>query len=319
MINMKKLEPVDLIDTKEFRRALGNFATGVTVMTAQNSQGERVGMTANSFNSVSLDPALILWSIDKHSTSYRVFTEATHFAVNVLAATQIELSNRFARRSEDKFAGVTFELGYGQAPILQHCSATFECEKYAVHDGGDHWIMLGRVLRFTDHGRAPLVFHQGAYSAVMPHPSLNQKPILTAYDAAELDQQARLHHNIYYLLTQAVRAYQNEYLPVQLSSGFRTSEARLLMLLESKHSMALAEIANAAAMPMHEIEQASIILVEQGLLDIDQDSYALTESGQQAAHSLFILAEQHQTRVFAKYSAEERDVFKRILKDLIGL
>ena len=94
------------LDPKAFRRALGNFATGVTIMTAQNAQGERVGVTANSFNSVSLDPALILWSIDKNSSSYRIFAEATHFAVNILSAAQIELSNKFARRAEDKFAGV---------------------------------------------------------------------------------------------------------------------------------------------------------------------------------------------------------------------
>lgn len=319
MISMKKLEPIDLIDTKEFRRALGNFATGVTVMTAQNSQGERVGMTANSFNSVSLDPALILWSIDKQSASYRVFAEASHFAVNVLAATQIELSNRFARRSEDKFSGVAFELGYGQAPVLQHCSATFECEKYAVHDGGDHWIMLGRVLRFSDHGRAPLVFHQGAYSAVMPHPSLTQTPILTEQDATGIGASGRLHHNISYLLTQAVRAYQNEYLPVQLSSGFRTSEARLLMLLEARQQLTLAELVTEAAMPAQELEQASAILLEQGLLLVDHAGYVLTDRGQHAAQLLFKLAEQHQAQVFDQYSAAERDVFKRILKDLIGI
>lgn len=91
----------EVIDPMAFRRALGNFATGVTIMTAQTSSGERVGVTANSFNSVSLDPALVLWSIDKKSSSYRIFEEATHFGVNILSAAQIELSNRFARRSED--------------------------------------------------------------------------------------------------------------------------------------------------------------------------------------------------------------------------
>ena len=311
------MEIVDLIDTKEFRRALGNFATGVTVMTAQNSQGERVGMTANSFNSVSLDPALILWSIDKHSASYRIFAEASHFAVNVLSAAQIELSNHFARRSEDKFAGIIFESGYGQAPLLSHCSASFECEKYAIHDGGDHWIMLGRVLRFSDHGRAPLVYHQGAYSTVMPHPSLNQQAVTLESTAKETA--SRLQHNMYYLLTQAVRAYQNDYLPLQLSSGFRTSEARLLMILVEHSALPLAEIVSEAAMPLHEIEQASAILMEQGLLKVEQEIYALTEQGQQAAHLLFTLAEQHQSQVFAKYNAQERDAFKRILQDLISI
>lgn len=317
MGTINTMEIVDLIDSKEFRRALGNFATGVTVMTAQNSQGERVGMTANSFNSVSLDPALILWSIDKTSASYRIFAEASHFAVNVLSAAQIQLSNHFARRSEDKFAGIVFESGYGQAPLLPHCSASFECKKYAIHDGGDHWIILGQVLRFSDHGRAPLLYHQGAYSAVMPHPSLNQQPLSHEQQAAMGIN--RLQHNMHYLLTQAVRAYQNNYLPLQLSSGFRTSEARLLMILVEHSVLSLTEMIAEAAMPQHEIEQASAILIEQGLLKIEQAFYTLTEQGQQAAHLLFTLAEQHQNQVFAQYNAEERDAFKRILQDLIRI
>lgn len=97
-------------DPRAFRRALGNFATGVTIMTAAFA-GKRVGVTANSFNSVSLDPALILWSIDKRSTSYEVFEAASHFAVNILAADQIDLSNQFARPSDDKFAGIEVEQG----------------------------------------------------------------------------------------------------------------------------------------------------------------------------------------------------------------
>ena len=94
---MNVLQQIDefTVDPLQFRRALGNFATGVTIVTAQNAQGEKVGVTANSFNSVSLDPPLILWSIDKKSSSFSVFEQATHFAVNILSGTQIELSNRF--------------------------------------------------------------------------------------------------------------------------------------------------------------------------------------------------------------------------------
>ncbi len=318
MDNTKTMEIVDLIDSKELRRALGNFATGVTIMTAQNSQGERVGMTANSFNSVSLDPALILWSIDKNSASYRIFAEASHFAVNVLSATQIHLSNHFARRSEDKFAGIAFDTGYGQAPLLPHCSATFECEKYAIHDGGDHWIILGRVLRFADYGRAPLLYHQGAYSAVMPHPSLKPQALVSEQKQEHAPQQ-RLQQNIYYLLTQAVRAYQNDYLPLQLSSGFRTSEARLLMILYEKTTLTLPEIIAEAAIPRHEIEQASTMLTEQALLRVEQNIFTLTVQGQQAAHALLSLAEQHQQRVFSQYNAQQCEDFKRILQDLIAM
>ncbi len=156
-------------DSRAFRRALGNFAAGVTVITAADASGRKVGVTANSFNSVSLDPPLVLWSIDKRSGSHAVFEAAGHFAVNVLAADQIDLSNTFARPSEDRFAGIEHETGEGGAPLLPGCSARFRCEKFQQIDGGDHWILIGRVLAFDDLGHAPLLYHQGAYSRVLPH------------------------------------------------------------------------------------------------------------------------------------------------------
>lgn len=302
------------LDPKAFRRALGNFATGVTIMTAQNSQGERVGVTANSFNSVSLDPALILWSIDKNSSSYRIFAEATHFAVNILSAAQIELSNKFARRAEDKFAGVEYDVGAGNSPVLKNCSAVFECEKFNIVEGGDHWIIIGKVIQFHDHGRSPLLYHQGAYSAVLPHPSLNTK---AAPDESVFP--GRLYDNMYYLLTQAVRAYQNDYQPKQLASGFRTSEARLLLVLESKTATCKSDLQREVAMPIHEIEQATEILAQKGLLLDTGHSYELTAQGNACAHMLYKIAESHQEEVFTQYSAEDRELFKKMLKDLIGI
>ncbi|MEG0047513.1 MAG: flavin reductase family protein, partial [Comamonas sp.] len=157
-------ETATAFDSRAFRRALGNFATGVTVVTAAGPSGRKVGVTANSFNSVSLEPALILWSIDKRSTSHEVFEEASHFAVNILAADQIELSNNFARPKDDRFAGIDYQEGAGGAPLLADCSARFQCEKFQQLDGGDHWILVGKVVAFDDFGRSPLLYHQGAYS-----------------------------------------------------------------------------------------------------------------------------------------------------------
>lgn len=311
---MNTLTRTDVLDVKAFRRALGNFATGVTIMTAQNAAGERVGVTANSFNSVSLDPALILWSIDKNSSSFSVFEQASHFAVNILSATQIDLSNQFARRGEDKFAAVEFGLGDVGSPLFKNCSAAFECEKYDILEGGDHWIILGKVVNFHDYGRSPLLYHQGAYSAVLPHPSLNMK--------AELGEDifpGRLYHNMYYLLTQAVRAYQNDYQPKQLASGFRTSEARLLLVLESKTVLNKTELLHEVAMPIREIDQATEILAQKGLLIDEGDHYVLTAAGNAAAQMLYHIAESHQTDVFQKYTADERELFKKMLKDLIGI
>ena len=121
-------------DSRAFRRALGNFATGVTVVTAAAPGGRTVGVTANSFNSVSLEPPLILWSLDKRSSSLAVFEAASHFAVNILAADQIELSNNFAKPREDRFAGIEHRAGEGGAPLLADCAACFQCERHQLCD-----------------------------------------------------------------------------------------------------------------------------------------------------------------------------------------
>ncbi len=178
-------------DPRAFRRALGNFATGVTIMTAA-VDGRKVGVTANSFNSVSLDPALILWSIDKRSTSYEVFNDASHFAVNILAADQIDLSNQFARPKDDKFVGIECEEGAGGAPLFSDCAARFQCAMHQQVDGGDHWILIGKVIAFDDFGRSPLLYHQGAYSSVLPHPRLVSRPEGSRKSAF----QGRLSHNL---------------------------------------------------------------------------------------------------------------------------
>jgi len=303
-----------VFDSKAFRRALGNFATGVTIMTAKNAGGQKVGVTANSFNSVSLDPPLILWSIDKRSSSYEVFAEASHFAVNILSADQIEISNKFARSKDDKYANVDFELGAGQAPILKECSAVFECERFNIVEGGDHWIIIGRVVNFQDNGRSPLLYHQGAYSSVLPHPSVNVK----ATTPAEFFP-GRLYDNMYYLLTQAVRSYTNDYQPKQLASGFRTSEARLLLVLESKTATSKDDLQREVAMPIREIEQATEILVRKGLMIDTGHSYELTEQGKESAQMLYKIAESHQKDVFGQYTDEDKALFKRMLKDLIGI
>jgi 3-hydroxy-9,10-secoandrosta-1,3,5(10)-triene-9,17-dione monooxygenase reductase component len=151
-------------DPKAFRGALSAFATGVTIVTTRDQEGRDVGLTANSFNSVSLDPPLILWSLSRTAMSLPAFTDNDHFAVHVLAADQDALSHRFASRGIDKFAGLQFGRGAGGVPLLDDCSARFECRKAFTYDGGDHAIFVGEVLGFHDFGRPPLIFHAGRYA-----------------------------------------------------------------------------------------------------------------------------------------------------------
>lgn len=156
-------------DSHEFRDALGCFPTGVAVVTAPDGAGDFVGVTANSFNSVSLDPPLVLWSLAKTSHSYGAFVEGGWFAINILCSTQVDLSRRFASRGTDKFAGVEVTRGLGGVALLPGCAARFQCRTYAIYEGGDHEIFVGEVLDFDYSGRPPLVFHRGDYARAVRH------------------------------------------------------------------------------------------------------------------------------------------------------
>jgi flavin reductase (DIM6/NTAB) family NADH-FMN oxidoreductase RutF len=151
-------------DCRAFRDALGSFATGVTVVTAQAANGEPIGLTVSSFNSVSLDPPLILWSLSGSSPNLEAFRSASHYSINVLAVTQQQISDRFAARGGNRFAGLALRKGSNGVPLLEGCCSWFECSNEAQHAGGDHLIFVGRVTRFAqDDTQVPLIFHGGAY------------------------------------------------------------------------------------------------------------------------------------------------------------
>ena len=157
-------------DARALRGALGAFATGVTVITTRDAAGEPVGNTASSFNSVSLDPPLILWSLRKSAYSYKTFLAAGHFAVNVLADDQEPLSVRFAQTSVNKWEGVEYETSSTGLPLLPGAIAVFECKSAYTYQGGDHVIIVGEVLRCRhDPDRKPLIFWRGNYHNLIVH------------------------------------------------------------------------------------------------------------------------------------------------------
>ena len=157
-----------MLDTKTFRAALSSFATGVTVVTTQDKAGQAVGMTASSFNSLSLNPPLILWSVTKTTGSAQAFVECAHFCINVLGADQAALSDHFARSGTDKFTTVPTENGLGNCQKINGAAAHFECRMWAIYEGGDHWIVVGQVERFTTTNRDGLVFARGRYALARP-------------------------------------------------------------------------------------------------------------------------------------------------------
>ncbi len=153
----------------EFRSALGMFATGVTIVTARAADGQCVGLTANSFNSVSLSPPLVLWSLSQAATSMAAFRQGSHYAINILAANQQALAQQFATRGVDRFANVDFVLGESGAPLLAGAVATFECFNRSRYTEGDHVIFVGEVERCSHQvGMAPLLYHGGKFYTEHP-------------------------------------------------------------------------------------------------------------------------------------------------------
>ena len=156
------------LDRRDFRSALGCFPTGVCLVTTMGPGGRPEGMTINSFTSVSLDPPMVLWSLARTATCAGVFRDAEYFAINVLAASDAQLSSHFAKPGADKFAAYAnrFSGGLGGVPLLEGAVATFECHSRYRKYGGDHIILIGVVERYTHSERAPLVFHRGKYAAI---------------------------------------------------------------------------------------------------------------------------------------------------------
>lgn len=154
--------------SRRFRDALGMFATGITVVTSRTPAGEPIGLTVNSFNSVSLDPPLIVWSLSNDLPNRSLFEACEYYAINVLAEDQADLSQRFAGRMGDKFAGLEIEHGPDGVPLLKGCCARFVCRNTVRHAGGDHVVFISEVVNFDRDERAPLLYFSGSYRRLAP-------------------------------------------------------------------------------------------------------------------------------------------------------
>ena len=153
----------------DFRAALAMFATGVTIVTARGVDGEPIGLTANSFNSVSIVPPLVLWSLSRQAGSLPGFARGSHYAINILAADQLALAHRFASKDLDRFEGVACSTGAGGAPLIDGAAAVFECFNRSRYEEGDHVIFVGEVERCARREAAqPLIFHGGRYFTELP-------------------------------------------------------------------------------------------------------------------------------------------------------
>ncbi|MFM0415748.1 MULTISPECIES: flavin reductase family protein [Paraburkholderia] len=176
------------MEIKKFRNALGCFVTGVTIVTTRDLYGKPVGVTANSFSSVSLDPPLVLWSLAKASYSFPAFSSCDAFCVHVLAEGQEAIATQFAKGSNDKFANVNIKDGFGSVPVIDNYMVRFDCSIYNRYDGGDHIIIVGEVVDFVvDNNKNPLAFYKGSFK----NPAYNcVRAILPASDGGVTENNA---------------------------------------------------------------------------------------------------------------------------------
>ena len=301
-------------DPKAFRRALGNFATGVTIITTVGPDGEKIGVTASSFNSLSMDPPLVLWSSMKEARSCAAFEQASHFAVNILASDQMDMSNHFARQQDDKFAGYDWEEGLGGAPIFPNCAGRFQCETYDKLDGGDHWIFVGKVIEFDDFGRAPLCFHQGSYSMVFGHPGASVKPTV---EASKLPDTGRMGNHKFFMMLRAIRSYQDRYQPKVTALDVNLIESRNLLVMSEIPGLSAEQLAIHVNAPIEEVDAALANLTNRGMVVKQGDGYSTTEKGEAKAHECWEVAAAHADDTFGKFTDAQMETFTTVLKGLL--
>ncbi|MES0874001.1 flavin reductase [Sinimarinibacterium thermocellulolyticum] len=301
-------------DTTEFRKALGTFATGVTIITARAGDGTPIGLTANSFNSVSLDPPLVLWSLANNAMSFEAFRAATHWAVHVLGADQEELSGRFARRGVDKFAGLEIEDGVGGVPLLRGCAARFECRTASQYQGGDHLIFIGEVLRFDRDEAAPLVFHGGKYAHATRRDPPDMKP-RSAHLAGSFGEDF-----LGYLLGRSHFRFFAQIRPFLDAEGLDDMEFYVLSTLTLKPLLTENQIAEGMAGVLDANRQRALDgLVERGFARRTADGYALTQAGREAAIRLISAAKAIESQVLERLGAGDAAILKTTLNRLLGV
>jgi flavin reductase (DIM6/NTAB) family NADH-FMN oxidoreductase RutF/DNA-binding MarR family transcriptional regulator len=296
------------VDGDKFRNALGHFATGVTVVTTLDQNGEPLGITANSFNSVSLDPPMVLWSIAKESGKRSTFEGSDHFVVNVLAEDQVEVSQHFAKSAKDMFSRIEWQPGLNGLPLLPACAARFQCSKVYQYDGGDHIIIVGKVDQFDDTGREALVFHRGRYAVVDVHPDADSN----APGGFEDDF-------LMALLMRATYEFVEPFKERISSLDLNEAEVRVLTFLSGHDGCKLNKLTYGTMLSNSDIESAVESLIEKKLArrgPDEPDIIRITTDGRDKVVPVMAIAKAHETNVLADYTPEQVFKLKRELRRL---
>jgi 3-hydroxy-9,10-secoandrosta-1,3,5(10)-triene-9,17-dione monooxygenase reductase component len=306
---------MNTFDTKQFRNALGAFTTGVTVVTTRNGAGGDVGLTANSFNSVSLEPPMVLWSLAKTSGSLQAFAEHAYFAVHVLSNRQESLSSRFAKRGIDKFEGLSVGRGHGDVPLLDGCSARFECRMAYRYDGGDHVIFVGEVLNFEHFGLPPLVFQSGAYALAVKKPAE-----YAAEDAAYLpDSFGR--NALTYLIGRVFHQLRFRLGPVLEQHGLDDVEHQVIGVLGVNDDRSIDELDALLKLTGRRVDAAALAgLVRRGVLTLDGEGGSarahLTEQGRRLNIELVAATKAAEDAALERFDPGEQQILTHLVRRL---
>lgn len=299
---------------KDFRKALGKFATGVTVITTVDADGGPIGVTASSFNSVSLDPPLVLWSLAKDSYSMQAFEQASGFNVHVLTHQQAAISNHFASKGNDKFAGLDWADSHSPYPVIADYAALFRCTTEFKYEGGDHVIFVGRVTSHEARDAEPLIFRGGQYADVMEKPPTDDTP------AIDLDSGMFSKNFLLYLLA---RAHYQSFHPVRarfIADGLSDSEYFCLSLLSGRETLSretvIARLAHTGFAPDAEIFAR---LLRKGLIDETDAGINLSEAGHAQFRDLLGHADKVQAEIGEALSDIELTQLRSLLTKLVAV
>lgn len=306
------------VEPHGFRNALGKFATGVTIVTTLDQNENPIGVTASSFNSVSLEPPMVLWSLSKSAKSISAFSEAGHFAVHILAANQEGLSNQFARAGSNKFENVSWRKSELGSPLLDEFAAQFQCKTVHQYEGGDHIIFVGEVVAYGEHEKPPLVFHGGAYAEARP----KRKPT----SSSDVDyKRGRFTEDFFlYLLSRA--HYQASY-PTRKklkADGLTETEYLAMSLISMNGHLAVSDLCNRIAHTGYMADENTVFgLHAKGLVVYapmtENPIVTLSEQGRTTFITLLSHAKAIEEQIASHFSDGEMADIKHLLQRVIDV
>ncbi|WP_448681195.1 flavin reductase [Pseudomonas nicosulfuronedens] len=303
-------------DGRALRDAFGSFATGVTIVTTAGPDGMDIGLTANSFSSVSLDPPMVLWSLARTSLNMDAFRNSGHFAVHILSADQEALSSRFASKGIDRFEGLALERGPEGIPLLPDCMARFTCRLAYQYEGGDHVIFVGEIVDFGHSARKPLVFHGGRYGMLLPKQTLASVESQDELSNLSSDDLLYQVSNAYFRTRQTV-------IEKLESNRWTAEEYAVLSIIGREDGLCVPEIVARSEKVRGQGISAAIVqkLIERGLLhEVDSSegpvAVRLTAQGRRAVLELIAIRKSSEADVQGNLDPSEVQLLKHLLARL---